>query len=172
MRKLVIPLGIIFSLAFVAVIAFIADGRTQSGTPAQQLKAWATASGLGQQLGTLQATAGDVAKAAKEHKPLAVFHTICGVYETDAQTYNDSLPSPDIRVTDDLARAYGKASDAAEECYRSGATDTALLQKSERDSAEAKQLLQAALARIAAVTGKTVSTTTTTVPTATSTAFF
>jgi hypothetical protein len=170
-KKLLIPLAV-FVLAAVAVVAFVADGHSQGGTPAQRLQAWESTADLGQQIGTLQDTAAAVEKAARKHESLGVFHTICGVYETDAQTYNDSLPSPDATVTQDLAEGYGKASDAAEECYSSGVTNTSLLAKSEADSAKAAADFEAALTRIQAVTGVSVATTTTTSPASTATAFF
>ena len=171
MKRLIIPL-VVFALAAVAVVAFVVDGHTESGTPSERLASWVSSTGVGQQIGTIRGEAADVVKAAREHKSLTVFHTICAAMEEDSQTYNDSLPSPDIAVTDDLAKAYSDSYDAAEACYRSGDTDKKLLAQSEADSANADQLFEAALTRIAEATGKRVSTTTTTALATTTTTFF
>jgi hypothetical protein len=159
-------------LVAVAIVAFVADGHSVSGTKAQKLEAWISANGVGQQIGTLTDTAADVVKAARQKKTSGVFHSICGVMATDAQTYNDDLPAPDLKVSHDLAQAYTDAYDAGEACYRSGGSNHTLLEQSETTSKKANALFDAALQRVAQVTKHTVSTTTTTGVTTTATGFF
>lgn len=159
-------------LAAVAAAAFVADGRVATGTPAQKLAGWVKTTALGEDIGTLQSEGRDVARAAAAHSGTGVVHTICSAMATDAQTYNDSLPSPDTAVTQDLARAYSLAYDAAEECYKAGATNRPLFARSEADSARARRLFAAVVRRIERLTRSSVSTTTTTGPGTTGTALF
>lgn len=160
------------AVAGAAVAGFVADGSVATGTASQRLAAWATSTSLGQDIGTLQGEGRDVARAAAAHSPTGVFHTVCSAMATDAQTYNDSLPSPDTRVTVTLAKAYGLAYDAARECYSAGATDRSLLARSRADSARARRLFATVVRRIERVTRSTVPTTTTTGPPTTGTGLF
>lgn len=157
-------------LAALAVVAFVSLGRGSSGTRAQQLGSWATSTSFGRDVGTLEADGRHVSAAAR--RGLGPLHTVCAAMANDAQTFNDSLPSPDTEVTQWLARAYGLEYDAAQACYRAGSTSAAALARSSADRAEAVVLLGRAVARVEAVTGATVATTTTTVPGATSTSIF
>jgi hypothetical protein len=154
-----------------AIVAFVAYGTTKPGTPEQQLRSWVSSTKLGQDIGTLVDDGTHVREAVSQHQSPTSVRTVCAAMANDAQTFNDNLPSPDSRVTQLLAKAYGLEYDAAEACYRSGGTTTALLTQSATDRSEARTLFAQVLARVATVTHSTVPTTTTTVPNTTGTSF-
>jgi isopenicillin N synthase-like dioxygenase len=156
-----------------AVVAFVAYGHGgTSGTPAQQLEAWASSTSLGSDIGTLQDDGTHVQETLDRHQGTVAVHTVCAAMANDAQTFNDELPSPDTAVTQLLARAYGLEYDAAEACYKAGSTGAKLLAQSARDRSEARRLFGEVVARVSAATHHTVSTTTTTPVGTTSTSFF
>ena len=148
----------------VGVVAFVTLGHGVSGTPAQQLRSWVIGTHVGQDVGTLEGDGADVGKAIATGKDIDAVHTVCAAMADDAQTYNDTLPSPDTDVTQLLARAYGLEYDAAESCYAAPSRGARLLDVSARDRTEAATLFGEVLRRIRMVTGSSVSTTTTTVP--------
>lgn len=155
------------AIVAVAIVAFVAyGGLTRGGTPSQQLAAWAHDTGLGQDLGALHHDALDVGKALADHRGSGVLRTVCDVLSVTAESAHGSLPSPDTRTTQLLARAYTLDYEAGNDCYDAGATGTRLLRRSARERAAADRYVAAALARIDRVTGTTVATTTTTQPTA------
>lgn len=147
-------------LVAVAVIAFVAYGHGgTSGTPGQRLESWVSSTTLGEDIGTLEADDRNVGPA--EHRGVTTVHTVCAALANDAQTFNDQLPSPDTRVTQLLAKAYGIEYDAARECYSAGTTDSKLIAQSLGDRARALVLLREVVARVRAVTGASMPTTTT-----------
>jgi isopenicillin N synthase-like dioxygenase len=170
-NKLWLGLGA-FVIVAIGVVAFVSLGHGVSGTPGQRLEGWATSMNLGQDVGTLEGDGASVRKAISAGKGIGAVHTVCAAMASDAQTYNDNLPSPDSTVTQLLARAYGLEYDAAESCYRATSTRARLLKVSSRDRTEAATLFGEALRRIRSVTGHTVPTTTTTVPDLTGTSLF
>jgi hypothetical protein len=159
MKRAAIPLAVAV-LAAVAVVAFLADGHQVTGSPAARLRAWVTSTGLGEKIGTLQADATALAKAVAQHRSSGVLRTVCSAMATSAQTDNESLPAPDVTVTDQLSKAYGLVYDAAQLCYQAPSADSPKLATSARDSAAARAIFESVLARVHAVTGATVSTTT------------
>lgn len=161
-------IGLVVVLA-VSIVAFVSQGHAGSGTAAQQLQSWASSTTLGQDVGTLTGDGRNVALALHDRKGSTAVRTVCAAMANDAQTFNDQLPSPDSSVTQWLAKAYGLDYDAAEACYKAGATNRALLAQSSADRARAEALFEKVLARVGSVTGHPVSTTTTTVPNTTST---
>ena len=166
-----IPVGIVLLLG-VAVVAFVVYGaRGPSGTPAQKLERWVQGANLGQAIGTLTADGRNVAKAVAAHQGTNAMHTVCLVLADEAQTANQNLPSPDTRVTEDLARGFALDYDAGEACYKAGATGTSLLAESARDRTRADQLFVQVLQRVRHLTGHSVSTTTTTTPGGTTSTF-
>lgn len=161
---------IIVVLLGIAVVAFVAyGGRGPTGTPAQKMQSWVQGANLGQAIGVLTADARNVAKAVAAHQGTTAIHTVCAVLSNAAQTANQNLPSPDVHVTDTLAKAYTLEYDAGQACYRAGAADSALLARSARYRAEAQTLFEHALADIRRITGRSLSTTTTTTPGGTTT---
>lgn len=160
-------------VAAVGVIAFVSYGSLgPKGTPKQQMEAWVTGSGLGQNIGTLHADGEHVNEVITKDKGTGAVHTVCGVLTVDAESANSTLPSPDTRLTQILAKAYGLEYDAGNDCYRAGATNTKLLAKSATERAQAQALFLQALARVAAVGGSPLSTTTTTSPATTTASIF
>lgn len=154
-------------LVAVAVVAFVATGgRHGGGTPKEQLSAWVTGTGLGQDLGALRQDGVEVDEVLSDHRGTGAMHTVCSVLSVTAESAHSSLPSPDTEITQLLARAYTLEYEAGNDCYDAGVTGTALLKRSAKERAEAQHIVDEALARVQAVTGATVSTTTTTQPTA------
>jgi hypothetical protein len=145
-------------------VAFVTLGHGESGTPAQRLRSWVTSTNLGQDIGTLEGDGDGVRRALAARKGIRAVHTVCAAMATDAQTYNDDLPSPDTTVTQLLARAYGLEYDAAESCYRAPSTGARLLTISSDDRTKAAVLFGEVLRRVRSFTGMTVPTTTTAVP--------
>lgn len=159
-----VPVTVVVLIGF-AVVAFVAyGGRGPSGTPSQKLATWVRATDLGQAIGTLTDDGRNVAKAVAARQGTNALHTVCAVLSNAAQTANQDLPSPDVHVTDTLAKAYALEYDAGQACYRAGAGGKKLLAQSARDRARAHQLFLQVLARIRRITGRSVPTTTTTVP--------
>jgi hypothetical protein len=154
-------------LVALAVVAFVSyRGVDRSGTPAQQLHAWVTATSLGQDLGSLHDDGLDLQKVLAHHSGTGAVHTVCGVMIQTAESAHSNLPSPDTDLTQLLARVYQLDVEAGNDCYAAGATNKQLLAKSATERAQAEEAAEEALARVQAVTGKTISTTTTTRPTA------
>lgn len=162
--KVWLAIGLVIVVA-VGIIAFASYGHGgASGSPAQRLESWVASTQLGQDIGTLQDDGANVSRALRDHRDATAVRTICAAMANDAQTFNGELPSPDTRVTQLLARAYGLDYDAAEACYRAGTADRALLGKSAADRAQASSLFGQVLGRVRSVTDHSVSTTTTTAP--------
>ncbi len=169
--KVWLTVGLVVVVA-VGIVAFVSYGHgAASGTAAQRLQSWVSSTQLGQDIGTLQGDGSNVARALREHKGSTAVRTVCAAMANDAQTFNDQLPSPDAPVTQLLARAYGLDYDAAEACYKAGATNRSLLAQASGDRKKATVLFTEVLRRVRAVTGHSLSTTTTTVPDLTGTSF-
>jgi hypothetical protein len=147
-------------LLVVAVAATSCAGQDQQGSPAHRMSEWVTGTGLGGDIGTLNA---DNARVALDvPNGTGAVHAACGTIEVDADMANGELPSPDAQVTDWLSAAYGLEGTAGTQCYNAGATNTELLAKSASNTAKAHALFQRALIRIQSIIGKPVATTTTT----------
>jgi hypothetical protein len=121
---------------------------------------WALGTGLGGDIGTLNADNARVALVVPNGT--GAVHAACGTIEVDADMANGELPSPDAQVTDWLSAAYGLEGAAGTQCYNAGATNRGLLAQSARNTAKAHALFQRALIRIQSIIGKPVATTTTT----------
>ena len=121
---------------------------------------WVNGTGLGGDIGTLNADNARVALVVPNGT--GAVHAACGTIEVDADMANGELPSPDAQVTDWLSAAYGLEGTAGTQCYNAGATNTELLAQSTRNTAKAHALFQRALIRIQSIIGKPVATTTTT----------
>ncbi len=147
-------------LLVVATGAASCAGQDQQGSPAHRMSEWVTGTGLGADIGTLNA---DNARVALDvPNGTGAVHAACGTIEVDADMANGELPSPDAQVTDWLSAAYGLEGAAGTQCYNAGATNTELLAKSASNTAKAHALFQRALIRIQSIIGKPVATTTTT----------
>jgi len=137
------------------------SGADEQGTPAQRLDSWVSSTQVGQSVGTLVGDGAAVARAQGEDLGPGALHTVCGVLTTDAEAANANLPSPDQQVTVWLSQAYQLEYEAGGDCYSAG---TSGLQRSASRRAQAVQLMDRALIRIQALTGREVATTTTTQP--------
>jgi hypothetical protein len=145
------------------VVAFVAAGcagEDQEGSPSHRMIEWVGGTGLGGDIGTLNA---DNARIPLDvPNGTGAIHAACGTIEDDADMANDELPTPDPQVTLWLSDAYGLEGTAATECYDAGATNKKLLAESERNTAKAHALFERALIRIQSIIGHPVATTTTT----------
>ncbi|MDE3086862.1 MAG: hypothetical protein KGJ77_08865 [Acidobacteriota bacterium] len=94
-------------------------GCAGRGTPSQQVRAWAAASGWDATLRQLQ---GDLAKVAALGPDSAspARRTLCDVLVTDALAANEQLPTPDDRFTRLLSGAYTSAATAGHHCFSGG----------------------------------------------------
>jgi hypothetical protein len=147
-------------LLVVAVAAAGCAGEDQMGSPSHRMIEWVGGTGLGGDIGTLNA---DNARIPLDvPNGTGAIHAACGTIEDDADMANGELPSPDPQVTDWLSDAYGLEGTAATECYDAGASNTKLLAESARNTAKAHALIERALIRIQSIIGHPVSTTTTT----------
>jgi hypothetical protein len=153
-------------LVGLGIVAFVSyRGEDRSGTSAQQLSAWVKDTSLGQELGALHDDGLDLQKVLARHAGTDAVHTVCGVLTVTAEQAHGNLPSTDTELTLLLDRVYQLDAEAGNDCYAAGATNKKLLAKSASERAQAQQVAEEALARVAAVTGRTISTTTTTQPT-------
>jgi hypothetical protein len=153
-------LGMGALLLVVAMGTTSCAGQDQEGTAKHRLAEWVSGTGLGGDIGTLNA---DNARVPLEvPNGTGGMHAGCATLETDAEMANGELPSPDADVTDWLSSAYGLEGTAGTECYNAGVTNKKLLGEAERDTAKAHALYERVLIRIQAIDGTVLSTTTTT----------
>lgn len=151
----------------VAVVAFVSNrGAGSGGTHRQQLKAWVSGTGLGEDLGALRADGADIDKVLAHKSGTNAIHTVCSVLSVTAESANSNLPAPDTALTQLLARAYSLEYEAGNNCYAAGSTNTRLLAESATERAQAQKVIDQALEQVNTLTGESVPTTTTTVPTA------
>ncbi len=149
----------------IGVGAFFAYASTQhSGSPIAQVRSWVNGTNLGQSVGTVLGDAHRVEQAVVNHKGTGILHTDCGVLISDAQSANGNLPTPDTELTNLLSSGYALAYDAGTDCYDSGGTDRARLDKSIRERIQAEAKLGQAVNLVNQLLGITLSTTTTTQP--------
>ncbi|HTU36371.1 MAG TPA: hypothetical protein VMF35_00045 [Acidimicrobiales bacterium] len=133
-------------------------GADQVGSDSHRMSVWVSGTGLGDEIGTLVADNARIAKVAPNGT--GALHAACSTMINDAEMANSSLPSPDPTVTDLLTQAYGLEGTAGNDCY-DGASNPALLTRSEREGIKADAFYNEALQRIRAITGKVPVTTTT-----------
>jgi hypothetical protein len=152
-------MGAAFTVLLAVGLASCA-GEDQQGSAEHRMSEWVSGTGFGGDIGTLMADNQRVPKDVVNGT--GAVHAACGALEDDAEMANSSLPAPDSQVTDLLSDAYGLEGTAGTECYSAGATDKALLVKSQKDMIKAEALYNEVLMRIQSIDGKVVSTTTTT----------
>ena len=152
-------------LVVFAVGAFLAYGTaSESGTPRQKMVSWVQATDLGSSLGTVEGDAARVTTVVDQKRGTGAIHTVCGVLVADAASATAELPTPDTKLTDELARGYQLAYEGGNDCYNAGATNRGLLQRSAHERRQALGILRDALSLVDRITGTTVPTTTTTQP--------
>lgn len=137
-------------------------GLEASGTPAHRLSVWVSGSGMGGTIGTVEADDSRIATVIEEHRGSAAVHTDCALLVTDLSNgAAGDLPSPDTEVTQDLSRAFNDEARAGSTCADHPG-DAAVLAQARSAWTTAEVLFQAALDRVAAVTGHAPATTVTT----------
>ncbi|MHB8317733.1 MAG: hypothetical protein ACYDEP_00665 [Acidimicrobiales bacterium] len=155
---------IVLSIALGAFTLTSCAGADEQGSPAHRVQTWVVGTGFANSVGTLRADSTRIETVINEHHGSSAISTDCSVLVTDASAANDELPTPDPKLTGLLSRAYALEGSAGTKCYAAGAANKSLLEQSANDRSAANKLLNDAVARIVAITGKTVSTTTTTQP--------
>jgi hypothetical protein len=139
-------------------------GGDLTGTPSARVQSWVVDGGGGTAIGTLRADVTNVDQALARHNAPAAIRTVCALLSTDANRAMGSLPTPDGPLTAALERAYTDAASAGDHCERGAGASAALMAQSARERTALGPLLDAAVARIEAVTGRTPSTATTAPP--------
>lgn len=147
-----------------ALLLSACAGAGLSGTPSQRVTSWLSASDNGASIGAVTDDIHAVDAGLAQHQPAGAIRTLCAVLTTDAQSGNSVLPTPDTQLTNDLSDAYNDAYAAGNDCYSGAGGNAALLAKSATLRRETLAELQAAVARVTAITGAVPSTTTTTLP--------
>jgi hypothetical protein len=135
-----------------------------SGSPASQMNGWMTTSGGGAAIGQVEVDSANIDLALARHDPPSAIKTVCALLTTDAQTAIGNLPTPDTAVTDDLNNAYEEAAAAGNDCYNGSSGVKSLLARSAKERARIVPMLDAAVARMDAITGHVPSTSTTLAP--------
>jgi len=135
-----------------------------SGPPASQLNGWLTTSGGGAAIGQVEVDSANIGLALDRHDPPSAIKTVCALLTTDAQTAIGNLPTPDTTLTDDLNNAYEDAAAAGNDCYNGSTGVSSLLARSAKERSRIMPMLDAAVARMDAITGHVPSTSTTLAP--------
>lgn len=149
------------SMGATAVLLTACASPQESGAPSSRVTSWLTSSSGGSSIGTLSADSRNVGYALARGNTPAAVRTVCAVLTDDAQTAIGNLPSPDPVLTQALDRAYEDAAAAGSDCYDGAGVSAARMARSARERTALPALLDAAMARIVAVTGHTPSTSTT-----------
>jgi hypothetical protein len=148
-------------LALGGLLLAACSGSQETGPPSARVDSWLTASSGGSSVGTLSVDSRNVGYVLAHRNSPSAVRTVCALLDTDAQKGIGQLPTPDPALTTALLRAYQDAASAGTDCYDGASGNTALLSRSAKERSQLPQLLDAALARIRALTGHTPSTSTT-----------
>ena len=138
-------------------------GAEDSGSPAHRMRTWADGTSFGAGVGSLKADSAAVAAAYRDGRARSSLPSACNALALDAQNANDSLPSPDAALTQQLASAYQLYYEAGTACYSSQSVATMRKVTAQREHAD--RLLTEATATVGRIAGIVVSTTTTPTPT-------
>lgn len=139
-------------------------GAGESGTVAQRVRSWVSASAMGPDVGAVVGDLRAVAEVERLHRGVDALHTVCSALSVDAETGNQELPAPVSVLTNDLSNGYQLAYDAGNDCYDGAGGSGVLLARSARDRARAAVFFDRAVAEVRSTSGMSVSTTTTTTP--------
>lgn len=150
----------LLATAAVLMTAAACGGQENTGSAAHRLAVWVANVSLGHSIGTVEHD-GTIIDEAQAQGAGAV-HTACALLVTDlSNSAAGELPSPDPEVTSDLSRAFDDEAQAGSTCVDAPG-DPAALARAASDRARAQILFEAALDRVAAVTGSAPATTPTT----------
>ena len=137
-------------------------GAEDSGTPAQRMRTWADGTSFGASVGSLKGDSAAVAAGYRDGRALSGLASACNALALDSQDANDSLPSPDEAITQQLASAYQLYYEAGTACYSDQSAATMRKVTAQREHAD--RLLVEATASVGRIAGIVVSTTTTETP--------
>lgn len=151
---------VVASLLLVCLGLTSCAGADQTGSASHRLSVWVGGTGLGGDIGTLNADNRRITLDVPNGT--GAVHAACGALEVDAEMANGELPAPDPQVTEWLSTAYGLEGTAGTQCYDAGATNPKLLAQAVAEADKAHALFQRALIRIQSIDGVPVATTTTT----------
>jgi hypothetical protein len=99
-------------------------GAEDSGSPAHRMRTWADGTSFGAGVGSLKGDSAAVAAGYRDGRALSSLPSACNALALDAQNANDSLPSPDAALTQQLASAYQLYYEAGTACYSSQSSAT------------------------------------------------
>jgi len=116
-------------------------------TLGQQVRSWATSTGLAGSLATLRGDARRVLAIEARHDPAAL-RTDCDVLVNDALGANQNLPTPDDALSGILTAAYGAAAAAGRDCIGAAGGDEALLARTASELTQATEGYVKAQARL------------------------
>jgi hypothetical protein len=119
-------------------------------TLGQQVRSWATSTGLTASLSALREDARRIAAVEARHDRAGV-RTDCDVLVNDALSANQNLPSPDPTLTRILSSAYAAATAAGRHCLTGAQGNQALLTRSANELAAAASGYVKAQARLDAL---------------------
>ena len=153
---------LVAAAVLVSVVATGCAGPDETGTVGQRVTSWVQSTGVGSDIGTLEADDRRIRAVVADRVGTAAVRTDCAVLTTDAESANNDLPTPDNAMTQDLSRAYTLDGEAGDNCYAAGASNAALMAKSVGQRNQADALFGAVVARVRRLSGLSVSTTTTT----------
>jgi len=115
------------AVLLVAGVALAACGSPYPGkTIGEQVRSWATTTGLSASLGALRGDARRIVMVQARHDPAAL-RTDCDVLVNDALAANQNLPAPDDQLSAVLTAAYAAAAAAGRDCSKAAAGDGAVL---------------------------------------------
>ena len=99
-------------------------GAEDSGTLRHRMRTWADGTSFGESVGSLQGDAAAVAAGYRNGRASSSLANACNALALDAQNANDSLPSPDAALTQQLALAYQLDYEAGTACYSNQSAGT------------------------------------------------
>lgn len=156
--------GAVGGALLAGILAAGCAGAGESGTVAQRVRSWVSASAMGSDVGAVVADMRSVGAVERLHRGVNALHTVCSALSIDAEAGNQELPAPVTALTNDLSSAYQLAYNAGNACYGGAGGNAALLARSAKDRAQAVGYFDRAVAEVRSTSGMSVSTTTTTTP--------
>ncbi len=151
------------ALAAVVVVTSLGGcaGQEQSGSPAQRVSSWMNAGGGGSGIGNVDVASRNVDLALARHNVPSAIKEVCALLSNEAQTGIGNLPTPDDQLTTELNAAYEDATAAGNDCFHGADGDRTLMARSAAERTRLIGLLDAVVAHVKRITGKTPTTETT-----------
>ena len=153
-------MGAVIVLAVVTSLGGCA-GQEQSGSPAQRVSTWMNAGGGGSAIGNVEVASRNVDLALSRHNVPSAIKQVCALLSNEAQTGIGNLPTPDDQLTTEINAAYEVATAAGNDCFRGADGDRTLMARSTAERTRLIGLLDAVVAHVKRITGKTPTTETT-----------